>query len=211
MAVVTEPRLLWVPIDSLRPNDWNPNAMDAFMFEKAVASIRQFGFVDPITCRTLNPGYEIIDGEHRWLAARQEGLSDVPIFDLGVVDDDTAIQLTVVLNETRGTVDPRKLGVLLRDLASRNSKEKLLAALPYSREAFDRLSGMASLDLSSFGGPPIRPTVERPSRWVERTYRMPQDAAEVLDRAIARVQEDGDGRTPDWKALELIAADFLGT
>lgn len=210
MVVASEPQLRWVDVEALRPNDWNPNSMDAFMFEKAIASIRQFGFVDPVTCRSLNPGYEIIDGEHRWLAAKQEGLRTIPIFDLGIVDDDTAIQLTIVLNETRGQVDPRRLGILLRDLASRSSPERLLSTLPYTREAFDRLSGMTSLDLHRLGRPPIRPSIERPSAWVERTYRMPLDAAEVVDRAIERIKDSTDESTPDWKALELLAADFLG-
>lgn len=211
-AVGTEPVLRWVQTDALAPNDWNPNAMDAFMYDKALASISEFGFVDPITCRTLASGWEIIDGEHRWRAARQMNLATVPIFDLGVVPDDAAAQLTIVLNETRGSVDPRKLGALLRDLASRNSKEKLLATLPFSREAFERLSGTPSLDLSSIGQPQPRLTGERPSPWVERVYRMPSEAAEVIDRAIERVRYDADDeRTPEWKALELIAADYLGS
>lgn len=183
--------------------------MDAFMYEKAVASIREFGFVDPITCRSVDGTMEIIDGEHRWRAATEMGLATVPVVDLGVVADDVAMQLTVVLNETRGTVDPRRLGVLLRDLASRNSKERLLDALPFSREAFERLSGMPSLDLSKLGAPSVK-TGDRPSAWVERVYRMPSEAAEVIDRAIERVRTD-DERTPEWKALEYIAAEYLAS
>lgn len=208
--MVGEPVLRWVDISKLRPNDWNPNVMDADMYGKAIASIREFGFIDPITCRSVGDEYEIIDGEHRWRAAREENLATVPIIDLGTVSDDDAIQLTVVLNETRGQADPRRLGLLLRELASRNSKERLLSTLPYSREAFDRLTGLSSLDLSSIGRPPLRPSIERPSSWVERTYRMPIDAAEVIDRAIERVrQEAEEDRTPDWKALQLLASEYL--
>lgn len=209
-ASSTEPQLRWVDVDLIRPNAWNPNAMDSFMFGKAVESLRTFGFVDPITCRSANPGFEIIDGEHRWRAARQENIQVVPIFDLGFVPDDVAIQLTIVLNETRGQVDPRKLGVLLKDLSARMNKEKLLSALPYTKEAFERLTGEQKLDFSTLAQPsPTRPTASKPTGWVERTYRMPSDSAEVLDKAISQIKESEDEQIPDWQALELMAADFL--
>lgn len=185
--------------------------MDDEMYAKAIASIRQFGFVDPITVRGQSSGYEIIDGEHRWRAAIAEGIGIVPVIDLGVIADDIARQLTIVLNETRGQSDPQRLGDLLRDLASRASIPDLLSTLPYTREAFDRLTGLSSIDWTSLARPPQRPAVGRPSAWVERVYRMPKESAEVIDRAIERFRESEDGTVPEWRVLELLAADYLGS
>lgn len=182
------------------------------MYAKAIASIRQFGFIDPITARDHAPaGYEIIDGEHRWRAAISEGVDPVPVIDLGVISDDVARQLTIVLNETRGQADPQRLGVLLRDLASRSSVTDLLSTLPYTREAFDRLTGLSSIDWTNLARPPQRPAVERPSAWVERVYRMPRESAEVIDRAIQRFRDSEDEQAPEWRVLELLAADYLGS
>lgn len=206
--MTSNPDLIYLAPSDLRPNPWNPNRMDPEMYEKEIASIRAFGFVDPITVREQG-GFEIIDGEHRWKAAIDEGLDEVPVVNLGVVADDVAKQLTIVLNETRGQSDPRRLGDLLRDLASRNTMDGLLQTLPYTRESFSRLTGLSTIDWSSIT-PPQRPAAERPSAWVERTYRMPKEAAEVIDRALARIRDE-EVDIPDWKALELIAADFLGT
>jgi hypothetical protein len=213
---MSDPQLRWLSPTVLLPNPWNPNAMTPEMYDKAVASIRSFGFVDPITVRPMPEGdhemdgwFQIIDGEHRWKAARAEGLLTVPVFDVGFIDDDVARQLTIVLNETRGQADPQRLGALLRDLASRANVSALLATLPYTREAFDRLTGLNSIDWTALQQPPDRLPVGRPSAWVERVYRMPTDAAEVLDRAIQRIRDDDDG-VPDWRALELLAADYLG-
>jgi hypothetical protein len=188
--------------------------MDPTMYAKAIASIREFGFVDPVTVRENGLQYEIIDGEHRWRAAIDENLDPIPAVNLGVVPDEVAKQLTIVLNETRGSADPNKLGELLRDLSSRVSKESLLSTLPYSREAFERLTGSVSFDWSGIGTTPEKPPAGRVAAWVERTYRMPAESAEVLDRAIAHFREmedDGTGRVPDWKVLELLAADYLGS
>lgn len=210
VRVVTDPELRWVDTAELRPNPWNPNRMDDEMYAKAIASIRSFGFIDPITVRHFGPVLEIIDGEHRWRAAKSEGINPVPVIDLGDVTDDIARQLTIVLNETRGQADPQRLGALLRDLAERNSVSSLLASLPYTQEAFGRLTGLSTIDWSDLARPPERPTAERLSAWVERVYRMPKDSAEVIDRAIERFRADGE-RIPDWKVLELLAADYLGS
>lgn len=206
---MSDPELLWLDPGVLMPNGYNPNRMDDEMYAKAIASIRAFGFIDPITVREVGLTYEIVDGEHRWMAAKDEGLNPVPVITLGELDDDTAKQLTIVLNETRGSADPRKLAALLKDLSSRNSVTDLLATLPYSKDLFDRLIGASKIDWSELEAP-IRPASGKLGGWVERTYRMPVDSAEVIDRAIARFREtEGDG-IPEWKVIELLSADYLG-
>lgn len=203
--------LAWVEPGQLRPNTWNPNVMDADMYAKATASIHQFGFVDPITVRrdrleeVGKPPFEIIDGENRWRASLDLRLSTVPIIDLGVIEDQVAQKLTIVLNETRGNPEPAKLGELLRRLSIKESRESLLATLPFSPQAFEGLTGLPTLQWDQ------RPRLNEPRSvqgWVERTYRMPAEAAQVVDQAIARVRVD-DPEMAEWQALEAIAADFL--
>ena len=198
--------ILYVDRGQVVPNPWNPNKQDDFIYEKELASIKAFGFVDPILCRTLGSGWEIIDGEHRWRAAGDLGINQVPIIDLGEVEEDEAKQLTIVLNETRGRPDPGKLRALLGELASRKSVTDLLQVLPYTREQFDGLVKPFDWD-----------SVERPrgpvgngdgERWVLRSYRLPVDVAGVLDEALGRI-ERAEG-IPEWRALEMLAADFLG-
>ncbi|MCU0370431.1 MAG: ParB/RepB/Spo0J family partition protein, partial [Bacteroidales bacterium] len=63
--------------------------MTVEMFAKERASIREFGFIDPLTVRPSNGAYEIIDGEQRWQAGKAEGLASFPCIVLDV-DDDTA-------------------------------------------------------------------------------------------------------------------------
>jgi ParB-like chromosome segregation protein Spo0J len=185
--------------------------MDPDMMDHARSSIREFGFVDPVTVRRFGKSHQIIDGEHRWQIALEMELPTIPAFDLGSITDSVAQQLTIVLNETRGQANPAKLGRLLKDLMAKETKESLLSTLPYTREAFDRLTGLPDLDWNGLDRPG-RPQLsgERPSAWVERTYRMPRESAEVIDQAIARVRAEADTESSEWSALELICADFLG-
>jgi hypothetical protein len=211
MTSASTAKLVWVNPVNIGPNPWNPNEMDADMLAHARASITTFGFVDPVTVRKLGGNYQIIDGEHRWRIALELGLETIPVFDLGTITDSVAQQLTIVLNETRGQANPQKLGSLLKDLMAKETKDALLSTLPYTREAFDRLTGLPDMDWANLGVP-NRPQVsgERPSKWVERTYRMPKESAEVIDQAIAKVREESDTEPNEWAALELICADYLG-
>lgn len=130
-----------VPIGTLRPNPWNPNEMSPFMVEKARESIRQFGFVDPVLVRFAagESQLEIIDGEQRWRASIAEGMHEIEVTNLGMIPDSVAKQLTIVLNETRGTFDRAELGRLIADLIRTDEAvaEATRAVLPYTDREID--------------------------------------------------------------------------
>lgn len=211
-----------VPIGSLRPNPWNPNVMDPEMFSKEIASVHEFGFVDPITVRFHSDSiWEIIDGEHRWKVAqnhsdsciddRHVGYDTISVNDLGKVDDETAQQLTIVLNETRGSPDKNKLAKLVSELASKRDAVRLSTVLPFTAEHFAELAGQrGQIDFAELQRKRRQAAGEGGERWVERIYRLPASAAQVLDEAIEKVKNDEDVKQ-DWRALEMIAADFLGS
>lgn len=199
-----------IPVETelLFPNPWNPNVMSEEDLAKEEVSIRTFGFVDPMTVRRVESGYQIIDGEHRWKVAKRIGLTHVPCVVLDV-DDEAAEQLTIVLNDLRGKPNEEKLAALVKDLAARRSMLDLEKVLPYKRE---RLAEMIAGRKADFDWEALRrpkQAEDRPEpKWVERVYRFPPDAAEVIDRAVQAAKEGPDD-IPDWQALELICADYL--
>jgi len=192
-----------IPLSKAQPNGWNPNVMNSEMYRKELASIRKFGYVNPILVRGKGSGYEIIDGEHRWRALHELGYEEAEVTVIEGLTDADARQLTIVLNETRGRANPEKLGALLKDLLGDVPKSDLLDVLPLSPIDFDRLTGLESFDWGSLGDP----EPDNPRTWVERTYRLPKEAADVIDQALAAAKEGEE--LPDWQALEAIAADFL--
>lgn len=199
----------------ITPNPWNPNVMDAEMFTKERASIREFGFIDPITVREY-PGdngykYQIIDGEQRFKAGMAEGIEEFPIIILDVTEDE-ARELTIVLNDTRGQFQEDRLAALVRDLASRRDRSRLEGLLPYSKARLDQLTERRTIDWDDLEK--RRAEVKGPDRendpWVERVFRMPRASADVLDQAIRKAQDEDGGDQP-WQALEMIAADYLAS
>lgn len=65
--------LQWVPINKLKPNNYNPNVVTKENLELLTQSILTNGWTLPIV---VKPDYTIIDGFHRWTVAQREPLKN---------------------------------------------------------------------------------------------------------------------------------------
>lgn len=210
MASLTVPVFARVPIDRLIENPWNPNKMTAFMYEKAVESLQEFGFVAPVIVRSVGDRYQIIDGAHRFRAARDLGVADIPVVVVDGLSEPQAKKLTVVLNELHGQLDPGKLSDLLGDLAGSGQIEDLFSSMPFTS---DILKGFVGLDGVPLPDPVKVGRPKREERWTERTFRMPAAVDEVVGEALDRAKRQNlaerGGPVEDWQALEQICAEYL--
>lgn len=137
-----------IPIELIRPNDWNYNTQTEQTFAKLLNSIRRFGFVEPLIVRRVpkQEGYELINGEHRFNAARELRLAELPIIDLGELDDAQAKQLAIILNELGGSPDEVRLADLLREINVDVTAADMTAVLPYGQRELDMM--LQSVDFS---------------------------------------------------------------
>lgn len=103
-----------VPVEDLKPNDYNPNRQTQREFEALCQSILDHGFTVPIQARSDGT---IIDGEHRWRAAQHIGMKKVPVVYMpeGVSDIQARIS-TLRMNRARGTDDQDLLGAMLQEM-----------------------------------------------------------------------------------------------
>jgi ParB/RepB/Spo0J family partition protein len=133
-------------IADIKPNDWNPNHMDTFMREKLVNAIKKDGFILPIIVRPSpeeGAKWEIVDGEHRWLTARDElKMAQVPILNLGAISDAAAKEITIKANTLHGEFDSIELGKIVENLIEEQGMDEVADSLPYTPE---RLQGMVDL------------------------------------------------------------------
>jgi ParB family transcriptional regulator, chromosome partitioning protein len=78
-----------IALDAIQPSPDNPRGqvnIDA-SFERLVPSIDEVGILVPLVVRELSPGkYQLVDGERRYLAAKQLRLPKVPAHVLSKVD-----------------------------------------------------------------------------------------------------------------------------
>src|SRR3954454_8552194 len=101
-------------VGDLPPNDWNPNRPGDEEGARLDEEVRRRGGVpQPVVVRARpGGGWQIIDGEHRWAAAKRAGHAEV-CCEVVAADDFEAMRQTFVRNE-RGKRDPVRAGRLFR-------------------------------------------------------------------------------------------------
>ncbi len=110
--------LTTVPIDSIRPNPYQPRTrMNERQLAELAQSIREHGVVQPlIVTRGQQPDtYTLIAGERRWRASQRAGLEQVPV----VVKDaapQEMLELALVENLVRADLSPLEEALAYRQL-----------------------------------------------------------------------------------------------
>lgn len=158
-------------IETLHPNPWNPNVMDEATYRAERESIRIYGFIDPCTVRPhpeIDGDWQILDGEHRWKAAKDEGHTELDMIVLHGLSDGQAQKLTIILNETRGSADEAKMAQLLKRLDSEMSREELLAGLSYENDDLERMIARASFGSGAGEGIDLEDVPETPQEPVSK-------------------------------------------
>lgn len=96
-----------LPLHKIEPNPLQPRKN--FLPEELDAladSISVHGVIQPLTVRPVEGGrYQIIAGERRWRAARQAGLSQVPVVIMDA-DDKKSMELALIENLQRQDLNP---------------------------------------------------------------------------------------------------------
>lgn len=106
-----------IPIDLVHPNDWNPNHMQGKVYEFLKKNISSKGFYQPIVVikDPNSEGYVIIDGEHRWRAAKESGFEEIEVKVLDIPLT-LAKAETINANRIKGIFNPLELGGLLNTI-----------------------------------------------------------------------------------------------
>jgi ParB family transcriptional regulator, chromosome partitioning protein len=131
---VSAPRPATVPTDSLRPNPHNPRMLfDKLPLKTLEDSIRKVGVLVPLTVYRASGSehYTILDGQRRWICAKNIGLSNVPINEVAepsiAENIVTMFQIHKLRKDWELMPTALKLGVLMDALKER--REKQLAEL----------------------------------------------------------------------------------
>ena len=109
--------LVWLDVAKCKPNSYNPNVMNKEKFDALCDFLKTHSAeeLDPIWVRNDGVGsFEIIDGEHRWKAAREVGWKRLKGF-ITALDVNSSKALNVRKNRERGRLDVFKLGKLMSE------------------------------------------------------------------------------------------------
>lgn len=175
--------------NELVPNDWNTNIVSPVNEKKLEESIKRFGVFKPVIVRELaNGSYQIIGGEHRAQAAKRLGIKEIPIVNLGQIDDKKAKEISLVDNGRFGDDDTVRLAELLNELGS---PEDLALFMPYTDDDLNTIftgTSIALDELDSLNLP--NEDVNLPSEKAIQTHRVMRFKIPVADaERIANIIE----------------------
>jgi ParB-like chromosome segregation protein Spo0J len=195
--------VMYVPVENVHYNAWNPNRQSQHDFDLLLASMREDGFTQPIVVvkhADLPGDYTIVDGEHRHRAAVTLGMDEVPVAVAPMTLEQAKIA-TLRHNRARGSEDIELTGALLRDLEA-------LGALDWAADSLDLDDAELRLLLDDVPAPDLLAADEFGEAWEP-------DALLTGPAENAAVQADGQemvtSSTPDAATALRIREQKIAT
>ena len=190
-----------VPIGLIHPNGYNPKAVESKEYYDVLESLKQNGLMSFIFVREVDgiDGFEIVDGEHRYLAAKELGYSEMYVYNLGRISEEEAKALTLWF-EVQVPFDNVELAPIVVELT------KLDIKLPYTEEQIEKFSELQKFDFEDYDEDE---PVKEEEGFNNFTIRVTQEQYNFIQNKIKEVM-DFEG-VSEGRALELIVADgFAG-
>lgn len=98
--------LVRLPIEDVTPNPYQPrDVFDEQALEDLAASIRAHGIIQPIAVTKRDGRLIIVAGERRWRAAHRAGLSEIPVIQLNLTDQEI-LEFALIENLQREDLNP---------------------------------------------------------------------------------------------------------
>ena len=143
MQKINEPinNILWVPVEELKPNNYNPNHVFKNELKLLKYSINKNGWLHPII---INQDNIIIDGYHRATITRTDPEiyertgGRVPCIRIKTTPDEMKL-LTIRINRTRGTHTAAKMAEIIQGLTTTENKKYIQKEIGATREEINLL------------------------------------------------------------------------
>jgi len=126
--------IVYVPINSLRPSEYNPRQWNKEAKKQLKQSISKFGLVDPLVVNSAQGREGVVIGGHFRLAIAEElKYAEVPVVYLNIDDLDKEKELNLRLNKNLGEFDWTMLA---------NFGNSMLTDIGFSSEELDNIFGI---------------------------------------------------------------------
>lgn len=99
-------QITYLPINDLKPADYNPRKWDKDAVGQLTESLKRFGLVDPFVVNSAPERFNIIIGGHfRWMVAKELKFETVPVCYVNIPDLEKEKELNIRLNKNLGEFD----------------------------------------------------------------------------------------------------------
>lgn len=186
--------IVHVPIETLHPNTWNPNVVPDETKRALRENIDRAGFNQPILVRPhpqVDGHYEIVDGEHRWRAAKDRGDDAVPVVVRQFSEAEAKAQ-TIAMNRLRGEMEPADMARIVREIEEDGIGLADLARFSGLTSAeLEGLAKLAAFDWQQFEDhkppkTPVDPAADED--WINLRFRVPESIAALVRDELDRLK-----------------------
>lgn len=121
----------FIPVGLIDCNDYNANEMRPEQYRQLVKDIKDHGMLSAVLVYENGGRYVVVDGEHRFLAAKEAGVEEIPVFLLSRRPTRAeAMALTLKMNALQGEWNREKLRDNVRELKALDEEAlSVLAAI----------------------------------------------------------------------------------
>jgi len=188
----------------IKPNEHNPNAMTEKRFGVLKENIKENGIVHPLLVREIKDGYEIIDGEHRYIVALELKIKKLPCVVVDFDDVDTKLQ-TVNMNGIKGKFDLDKLEIILAELEDKYSFEQVLNMTAVEREVEIEIKDDEVIENIGDEETPVEKEQKKEEEKEKIVVSFSDQEHKLFIRAVAKTEKDS---IPE---AVMFMVDFLTT
>ncbi len=144
--------IVYVPTNSLHPSEYNPRTWNKEATNHLKESIKRYGLVDPLIANSAPNRRNIIIGGHfRLYAAKELGISVVPVVYLNIPDKEKEKELNLRLNKNTGEFDWDLLAKFdesfLTNIGFSTQELDKVFGIDETPEEFDLVKELARLDI----------------------------------------------------------------
>lgn len=125
-SAVGQLEAVYVDVEAIHPNEYNPNRQSDHDFELLCKSIEEDGFTQPIIVQIANN--EIVDGEHRWRAMKALGHTKVPVI-YTTMSREQQLIATLRHNRARGNENLNMAADVIKELKDSGDLEQAADSL----------------------------------------------------------------------------------
>lgn len=193
-----------VDIQNIRPNPWNYNRQNPEMFKKEVLSLKKHGLITPIEVfrdPEDNDLFIIINGEHRYRAAKELKYETIPCTILEGISEKEAKEIGVKLNEIKGDTDANLLSKILNSLDI--DEDTLIEEMPYDSQQLLNIMSLDSYDVDAELGL----SINEDSLTDEEKEEIDNQYKSTIRLAFVLTQEEYDEYQSIKKKLEIVSDD----
>jgi len=140
-------KLVELPLSELNKANWNYKLNNKPLMAKLTANMKDRGQVQLLIVRELGKAkYEIVNGNHRFDALLDLGITSATCLNLGPISLTHAKRIAFETNETEFAADNIKLADIIKELSEAFSMEDLELTLPFSRKEIDDMAKLTTFN-----------------------------------------------------------------